>query len=374
MTSSLLIQPRDTALFRDARPFNSGANRARSLNFPWPSTTTGFVRTMIGSTKAEGFVWTPERARGVKLRGPFLVSLVEGGPEQDSRVANVYVPAPMDVAFFPDGGLRSTLRRVQLVPKAISGENEVYSPLPEGVTHLVTLGVKPPAGKAVGGPAFWSLDSYMQWLIQPQLDETVVHSALGIDPLVRELRTHVALTSERTAADGHMFQTEALRFVKRLAGGVMRFGLLVETDEPVMNTSHPTIGALGGERRPSGLNRLTSSPLPPCPELPDSAVRRVQLMTPGIFTNGWSPKRVLPSGATIFAALVGRPLSHSGWDFEKNRARATRRMAPAGTTYWIRFSDSQEARAWTESHWFHSICDDAQDVADGFGIAAIGVA
>ena len=57
-----IIEPHDPLIFRDGRPFgpNPGA-RAKTLSFPFPSTTTGGVRTRAGLDKDKGtFITTRE--------------------------------------------------------------------------------------------------------------------------------------------------------------------------------------------------------------------------------------------------------------------------------------------------------------------------
>jgi len=54
MTLWTLI-PRDPLIFRDGRPFSADAGaRAKSLAFPYPSTTTGAVRTSVGTDPITG--------------------------------------------------------------------------------------------------------------------------------------------------------------------------------------------------------------------------------------------------------------------------------------------------------------------------------
>jgi CRISPR-associated protein Cmr3 len=45
-----LIDPHDPLIFREGKPFGpTPGAQARSLPFPFPSTTTGGVRTQVGS-------------------------------------------------------------------------------------------------------------------------------------------------------------------------------------------------------------------------------------------------------------------------------------------------------------------------------------
>jgi hypothetical protein len=45
---NVLIEPRDPAIFRDARPFETGLG-ARTLSWPNPSAVIGTIRTRLGA-------------------------------------------------------------------------------------------------------------------------------------------------------------------------------------------------------------------------------------------------------------------------------------------------------------------------------------
>src|SRR5205085_8776398 len=88
-----IIEPHDSFIARDGRPFGLIAGvRATSLPFPFPSTTTGGVRTRAG-LDADG-VFDTGKTREVKsfeVRGPVLVALDHLG-----TVAEWFVHAPAD--------------------------------------------------------------------------------------------------------------------------------------------------------------------------------------------------------------------------------------------------------------------------------------
>src|SRR5438132_10498971 len=87
-----LIEPHDPLIVRDGRPFGPDPSaRAESLSFPFPSTTTGGVRTRAG-LKAEGMfdVSQIERVKQIKVRGPLLVQLTQSG----DAIEKWLVPAP----------------------------------------------------------------------------------------------------------------------------------------------------------------------------------------------------------------------------------------------------------------------------------------
>src|SRR6266446_9986611 len=74
-----IIEPRDPLIVRDGRPFgpDPGA-RATSLPFPFPSTTTGGVRTRAGLNDRGIFDLAGKQLEDLKqlsVRGPLLVQL-----------------------------------------------------------------------------------------------------------------------------------------------------------------------------------------------------------------------------------------------------------------------------------------------------------
>ena len=72
-----IIEPRDPLIVRDGRPFGpTPGARAASLSFPFPSTTTGVVRTRAGLGPDGKFDTAQiERVKQIAVRGPLLVEL-----------------------------------------------------------------------------------------------------------------------------------------------------------------------------------------------------------------------------------------------------------------------------------------------------------
>jgi len=64
----------------------------------------------------------------------------------------------------------------------------------------------------------------------------------------------------------------------------------------------------------------------------------------------------------------------SGWDFENNRPKPTRRLAPAGTVLFFKLDgDDTAVGRWIDATWMHCVSDEEQDRRDGFGLAVLGV-
>src|SRR5579883_460540 len=89
-----IIEPRDPFIARDGRPFNAG-DRAASLQFPFPSTTTGGVRTRAG---IENGAFDPSlipRILNIEVSGHLLVAL-----NDEDQIAEWFAPAPADALLF----------------------------------------------------------------------------------------------------------------------------------------------------------------------------------------------------------------------------------------------------------------------------------
>lgn len=103
------------------------------------------------------------------------------------------------------------------------------------------------------------------------------------------------------------------------------------------------------------------------------------LTTPGYFSGGWRPSAttlnagIAELNVEIVGAVVPRPVVVSGWDFENDKAKPTRRLVPAGSVYFLKLSGPEAARAeWIKSVWSSPVTDDEQSRRDGFGCALLG--
>lgn len=379
MKKTWLITPRDPLMLRNARPTGDGGVM-RSLPFPWPSTVAGFARSRIGVDPTKGtFTLSVEDAKKIEVRGPWLAEL----PRAPEGQAVFYVPAPHDAVFHdatPTAPRPHSLHRTRMIP---SGASDPLRPgestdLDARLT-LLAPAAPLPAGKATAGPAFWRWDEMLRWLDAPAAADDIDEAALGLPALRRDARVHVRLDAETlTAADGMLFVGESLCFTA--GDGVAARPLALAFHCADRRLADPRgVAVIGGERRVSFLSS-TKSPMRPHPggrvgEVPEL---RVVLVTPAVFADGAVPKKI--DGLDVIAAAVARYESLSGWDFERAARhagagqKATRRMAPAGSVYWLRAESAKQAKQWAKDHWLESVCDHPQDRADGFGLCVVGVA
>src|ERR1035437_8211855 len=96
MPHSILIEPRDPLIFRDARPAEASLP-IRSMDWPLPSSIIGAIRTRLG--RLTGYdADAIERLKDIEHVGPALAIRRNNGWE-------LAFPAPADAVLFPtDGG------------------------------------------------------------------------------------------------------------------------------------------------------------------------------------------------------------------------------------------------------------------------------
>ncbi|MCW5971347.1 MAG: type III-B CRISPR module-associated protein Cmr3 [Blastocatellales bacterium] len=385
-----IIEPRDPLIVRDGKPFDlAPGGRAESLAFPFPSTIAGGVRTRyaIGQDadfdNEQGKAELIETLKRLQVRGPLLVEL----STESGEIEEWFAPAPAD-ALIMDA---QSAQQERVVIRRL----EPQSP-PEGAITNIPDGMMPvyPASKdrnkpSVRAPKFWRWPKFEQWLLDPIDGIEIGLTELGHNGPIREIRTHVSVRPDSgTAADGALFQTGGLEFVRcdpgisdRRTGfnAAKRLGLAVATDAPGLGAG---LGLFGGERRIIDW-RASARPMPACPEKLCEAIAaaracRVILLTPGHFEAGSSPSWLLAErdgvAPSLKAAVTARAQVVSGWDLATRKPKPTRRLVPAGGVFFLGLDGEPDAiKRWVKSIWMECISDDAQDRRDGFGLTALGV-
>ncbi|MGB9631795.1 MAG: type III-B CRISPR module-associated Cmr3 family protein [Chloroflexaceae bacterium] len=388
-----IIEPRDPLIARDGRPFgpDPGA-RASTLPFPPPSAIVGGLRHKAGMDadgRFDGSPATIERIKQLLLRGPILAEL----EDETDAVRQFLFPAPADaIVFEPAGssGEVDPVRILRLAPRELP--TKVVTNMPDGLQPVMPAR-RVPDKVSSRAPRFWHQSAFEHWLLNPQEDLSTTLDELGITGLDQDARMHVSVRPEtQTAREGALFQTRGLEFTWRdrkaqqreEAFVTRRLGLAATfEDETGAYTSPHFSGGfapLGGERRL--MRRKTVDMTLPAP--PDGLIdrviteqrARVILITPAVFREGYRPPLAWKRGgvtAEIKAAAVPRAQVISGWDLHLGKPRQTRRLAPAGSVYFIEWPAGVDVRAWIDATWMQNISDNEQDRRDGFGLAVLGV-
>lgn len=380
-----IIEPRDPLIVRDGRPFgpDPGA-RAATLPFPFPSTVAGGLRGLAGRTQAQTFDATlKDDVRNlVHVRGPLLIEL------GDQNQVTWFAPAPADASihqtekYDKDSG---TL--VRFVPAELTG---AYA---DATDSLLVQAGEPDIHKAHPlAPQFWSWKDMSTWLLaQPSDGADVICN--GVRALKTSTRMHVKIKPEtQTADEGFLYQTRGLEFATKTRKRLALAAQVEVVDKADRMFAHFAGGMapLGGERRLMHWEQSTTI-LPGASadlfeQIGKQKACRLVLLTPAYFTAGYRPDLTNLAGQLhpeLAAAAVPRAQVVSGWDMLHRNSndtlgapKPTRRLAPAGAVYFVRFGDNDTSQAieqWARDLWMSCISEDPQSKRDGFGLVALGV-
>jgi CRISPR-associated protein Cmr3 len=394
-----IIEPRDPFIARDGKPFGVGTSAA-TLPFPFPSTTTGGVRTragLAGGNFVDNAGQPNQRliaeVKEIATSGALLVELDEQG-----EIENWFVHAPSDALLLEAKTEKSKAQIKRLLPLDIGKDGLTnLKQDPHGSDTLAPVGLaefdlNKPFDKA---PRFWRWEKFKEWLVSPEhLTITIDPKDLGHGGAVTETRTHVAIDPNTwTSLEGQLFQTRGLEFThcdeKRLeAAKRLALAVCIE-DYPLAQQIKGGLAPLGGERRVVAWRKSNRQLPSECLSdiqniVANDETCRVVLLTPAYFTQGSRPTWLLSEKHNVKVELQaianGRAQVISGWDFEKRMPKPTRRLAPAGSVYFLKLDgDKAHIKSWVEKMWMQCVSDDSPDGdtaqyrRDGFGLAAIGV-
>jgi CRISPR-associated protein Cmr3 len=411
-----LVEPRDPLIAREGRPFGPDAGAAATtLPFPFPSTLAGGARSRSAIDENGIFQYerddqmSPEalqarlkhleELKAIRIRGPLLVQLPNESNDLAADDDAWLVPMPNDAQLLKADSKETVLLR-RLVPLTPPPGAQTDFAQNEREKQLLLVGQEnvTPSGprKSLSHKLrYWHWKWFQSWLINPaqlEQEKSMPLASLGYEDLVRDYRLHVSMDSEREMGkDGLLFGTSGLEFThlgdnEQRLYGARRLALAIDVEDADHGTSLlPGVASLAGERRIVTWRQSTQH-FPTCPVSIKEAIKRdghcrLVLLTPASFTEGYYPTWLRTThaqawGVTVkpLAIAVRRPQVVSGWDLAVSRPKPSRRLAPAGTVFFLSVQGDEEAAldAWIEHTWMHCISDDDQDRRDGFGLAVLG--
>ncbi len=349
------LEPRDGVFLKDGRGWcTSESNRAGSLAWPFGTTVRGALRAGLGYA-VEGNRNKPlGRQEWLPLNEDVEVSAVlplARTPGGDWTAAVRHWPAPLDALL-----LDTEDHAVAVEPAAINAE---ILPLDDDPETIATAALAHPrhsagAGKPLVMPRFWPDDLFMDWLCGRPVDRQA--KGFTAQPLLR-VQTHVSIDpTTGTAAEGKLFSGSVVE-PHSVAGnaGVLEWSFAAVSRTLGKARSQTLAGRvvkLGGDGRVARCVSLPESLFATPAEITaafagGSAGIRLVLVGPAAFDAGWRPASLKPvrnrfegsfaglDDVVLHAACVGRPSHVSGWDVASGAAKATRRLAPAGSVYFL---------------------------------------
>jgi CRISPR-associated protein Cmr3 len=391
MNTTLALVPRDGLFCKDGRGWHTSASgRGHALDWPWPSTVLGAIRSSWGRRQEgqSGPAFTAkdwlDRTREIKI-GRTLILRRQPGASFDPKGRTWVVPA--DALW-------------------LQGHKEVY-PLRPSKPSLPTLGRDEndeaarealwvpsvdESAKPLSPPRWWGEAHFVHWLCGHAVP---AKSDSNNFEVTRRIQAHVGIQPDTLTADeGVLFAHDVVETLERDAGGSTEWAIGAEAEFPgaagtvgSVLSSPATLGADGRLAHIEELDRRLFDP----PEDLLKAFRnspsgiRLVLVTPAEFSErGWCPDGFEPQDEKFVgrlpgldfdlmlrAAFVGRPVHISGWDMAQNAPKATSRMVPPGAVY---FFVRKDGTAFSEREgralWLSAIGNRTEQ---GFGRVAPGV-
>jgi len=376
----LALLPRDGLFCKDGRGwYTSASGRGHGLDWPWPSTILGALRTAWGRT-AEAVsgklfdhrTWLEETAavqlgRMLTLRRP---------PDTDWNTTHLVWPVPLDALWLAG---RPEVCRLQPLPSHVPtlGRDD------DAARETLWRPALEEAGKPLPSPRWWRQEDFVAWLTgQP------VSAQKPFPATARRVQTRVGIRPETlTTDDGLLFSHDVLETLELHA----EWAIGVEVTLP--GGAVDAVATLGSDSRLVRIETLPETLFAPPARLLEtfqagSRGLRIIAVTPLAFARGWLPDGFeqhdgqyvgrlpgLPHDLVLRAAFVPRPLHVSGWNRAahsgKGAPKPTARMVAPGAVYFFERVDEQPFdAAHARSLWLAAL---GARTEEGFGRVVPGI-
>ncbi len=383
------IEPLDVLILRGNKLFGDPGSYAESIVPPWPSVAAGALRSALLAHKGVDFAafssgrHVDDELGTPKDPGPFVLTafhLARCVGSNHSPEPLFQPPADLVIrkqestaAKEPGEGRQSPSNKKP--GKKTGGEFDPgdfcverlrpHEP-PTGIAcsrNTRMLAVLPEAKRGKPESGFWlSLASWRKYLAGDAVESADLVRAA--DLWRAETRVGVGLDAKRRrASDGALFSVQAVSLNKsehrgncgaagHRSNSAAAVGFLAQSTGA--NFPDQFAMRLGGDGRAAMARRVEAEPRGVDFGLAQAdldqicEVRRCRLVltTPGIFARGWLPTGVSESnseldfqlhgvGGKLVCAAVPRAETVSGFDIAKGLPKTARRVAPAGSVYWL---------------------------------------
>ncbi len=384
------LAPRDGVFLKDGRGWcTSESNRAGSLPWPFGTTVRGALRAGLGYAVEDGRGTPLGRQEWLPLNADLEVSAVlplARLPGSRWTSSARHWPAPLDAL------LLDTEDHAVAAEPAVAGAEIL--PLDDSPETIASAGLAHArhaagAGKPLSMPAFWPDDLFLAWLCGRQVDRERL--SRGPQPRSR-VQPHVSIDpATGTAAAGQLFSGSIVEPYSRDDGTpVLEWSFAAVSQTLGTARSHilsNRIVKLGADGHTARCEALPETLFAMPDEIAAAFAKgstgiRLVLVGPASFDAGWRPATLTAVGnrfvgrfaglddVVLHAACVGRPINVSGWDMAGAAPKSTRRLAPAGSVYFLTRRSGTAADAW--SVWLASIGEPA-DRPDRLGAVVPGI-
>ncbi|MEQ8767234.1 MAG: type III-B CRISPR module-associated Cmr3 family protein [Planctomycetota bacterium] len=379
-TTHLALLPRDGFFAKDGRGWHTSASgRGHGLDWPWPSTVLGALRSLWGRGEEarKNTTFSPDdwrsRTQPIQL-GRTLVLRRKHGAAWSTEDA--IWPVPLDALWLED---RQEVQRLDPekpnAPTLGRDDDEER----EGLWRAVPDG----ASKPLPAPRWWSSGDFTTWLA-----EGVVQRRDRALATTRRMQVHVGIRPEQlTSDDGVLFSHDVVETID--PDGEWALGVEVSLPEGGL----PNVATLGSDSRLARIECLPTTAFEPPPRLLEafrssSPGLRLVAVSPLCFENGWLPDGLVKTNGEyrgqlpgigdeviLRAAFVPRPIHVSGWDMAANGGKGapkpTSRMIAPGAVYFFERADGAPFnKAEARALWLGAL---GTRTVEGFGRVVPGV-
>ncbi|MCS6800317.1 MAG: type III-B CRISPR module-associated Cmr3 family protein [Chloroflexota bacterium] len=355
-TAHLALIPRDGLFCKDGRGwFTSASNRGHALDWPWPQTILGALRTAWGRTEEarRGRAFRPDewadQTAAIALGPTFPLRRPHGAAwEPGQRMW----PAPADARWLKD---EKEVARLDPVPSDVPTLGRDDDDAREALWRPQLDDRQKPEP-----PPAWLPDAdFIAWLAGRPVPVRRERFRLA-----KRVQIHVTVDpSTLTAKEGLLYSHDVVETVERDA----EWAIGAEVTLPSAGLRWATIGA---DARLAAVEPLPAELFAPPPALLEafragSRGLRLVVVTPAWFRRGWLPNglqrddetktyrgrlRGLEVDLVLRAAFVPRPIEVSGWAVREGVAKRSDRLVPPGAVYFFERADGgvftdAEARA-----------------------------
>jgi CRISPR-associated protein Cmr3 len=396
--TTFALEPLDTLLFRDGRPFDQsdeGLTETRSLFPPFPSTVAGAIRARLaremGWTGRGG--WT-EITNGVLGSGPVDAGLLRFGP-------------PVVLLAVPDKDPKAAhFQPLFPCPATLHGR---FNPESDPPGTLVELAVTLPKARLdtdMGDAQFCGLDkpdlfeplddwlinrSGLQAFLKGEIPAPHHVTRLG-DLLTRQNRAGLKRDYAAHGAEAGMLYTASyMRLQQQRVGrskeGKSKMGRVaigVAADLSALGGKYAIpkdailpFGSMGRAASCCAGTFDLAAPSIDAPGKDGTFLYSLLLLSPAL-PHG-SPREAkgglpLPEGHELISAAIRKPIAFSGWNAKNNEPAAMQRYYAPGSTWFVRFEGkAADLREAFEKFKTKGISKSKEGGSVGFGAVAIGV-
>ncbi|KYG01467.1 hypothetical protein BE21_06055 [Sorangium cellulosum] len=366
-TLELALVLRDGFFAKDGRGWHTSASgRGHSLDWPFPPTLLGALRTTLGrllERSAPGGLFDGPAFRRATER----VSLNQVVPLRRSDIRTPWAlehrmwPVPADALYVRD---KATIEALVPEPPSAPTIGRDDDPAREALwTPRVSIDVKPERG-----PRWWTEEDFIGWLAGEEVRKHQEPEKIALG-LARRTDVHLGINPEtQTAQDAMLFASDVMEPISEGAGQRWEWAIGIEASLPAPAAVDAVPWTVGSDRRIARPEPVQGLFRPPDALREGARGLRLVVVTPVLFERGWLPDGLavkdgiysgkvagLAEELVLRAALVPRPVHVSGWDMAEGRPKPTLSLVPPGAVYFFEkasgaaFSASELRSCWLQA-------------------------